>query len=97
MSTQTYDLFCIGNPLLDIQVVKGESLLEKYKLKANDAVLASDEQLPMCVLALQSRSRSESERVQLRRHREEPRGHVRRWRCVAERGAWCGGECCHLS
>lgn len=47
MAAQTYPLFCMGNPLLDIQVREGEKLLEKYKLKANDAILASDEQLAM--------------------------------------------------
>jgi adenosine kinase len=47
MASQTYQLFCIGNPLLDIQVVKGESLLEKYSLKANDAILAEDKHMPM--------------------------------------------------
>jgi len=35
----------MGNPLLDIQVTQGEKLLEKYDLKANDAVLASGKQL----------------------------------------------------
>jgi hypothetical protein len=32
-----------------MQVRGGEALLEKYKLKANDAVLVSDEQAGMCV------------------------------------------------
>ncbi|CAK5283222.1 unnamed protein product [Mycena citricolor] len=36
----SYQLFCIGNPLLDMQVTKGEAILEKYDLKANDAILA---------------------------------------------------------
>jgi adenosine kinase len=40
-------LFCIGNPLLDMQVSNGEPLLEKYRLKANDAVLASPEQMDL--------------------------------------------------
>ncbi|KAG8769438.1 adenosine kinase [Ceratobasidium sp. 428] len=40
---QTYPLFCMGNPLLDMQVTNGESLLEKYKLKSNDAILAGPE------------------------------------------------------
>ncbi|KIO07050.1 hypothetical protein M404DRAFT_998485 [Pisolithus tinctorius Marx 270] len=43
----TYKLFCIGNPLLDIQVRDGEALLEKYGLKANDAVLAEERHMPM--------------------------------------------------
>jgi len=32
----------MGNPLLDLQVTGGEKLLEKYGLKANDAILAED-------------------------------------------------------
>ncbi|CEL58690.1 adenosine kinase [Rhizoctonia solani AG-1 IB] len=44
---QTYPLFCMGNPLLDMQVSKGEATLEKYKLKANDAILAGEEHLPI--------------------------------------------------
>lgn len=47
MSTSPFSLFCIGNPLLDIQVRDGEKLLEKYGLKANDAILANDEHMPM--------------------------------------------------
>ncbi|KAI5477755.1 adenosine kinase [Pseudohyphozyma bogoriensis] len=35
----------MGNPLLDMQVTKGEALLEKYGLKSNDAVLAEGKQL----------------------------------------------------
>lgn len=44
---QTYPLFCLGNPLLDMQVTNGEELLKKYKLKANDAILAGDDQTEM--------------------------------------------------
>ena len=44
---KNFPLFCIGNPLLDIQVTNGEKLLEKYNLKANDAILASPEQMSM--------------------------------------------------
>jgi hypothetical protein len=47
MAAATYDLFCIGNPLLDIQVTNGEELLKKYDLKANDAILAEEKQMPM--------------------------------------------------
>ncbi len=43
----SYSLFCMGNPLLDIQVTNGEELLKKYNLKPNDAILAADEHLPM--------------------------------------------------
>ncbi|KAF8598714.1 adenosine kinase [Ceratobasidium sp. AG-I] len=44
---QTYPLFCMGNPLLDMQVTNGETLLEKYNLKANDAILAGPEHTPI--------------------------------------------------
>ncbi|KAG8856988.1 adenosine kinase [Serendipita sp. 411] len=47
MATETessYQLLCIGNPLLDMQTSDG-SLLDKYNLKANDAILASPEQM----------------------------------------------------
>jgi adenosine kinase len=37
----------MGNPLLDIQVRNGEKLLEKYGLKANDAILADEKHTPM--------------------------------------------------
>ena len=40
-------LFCLGNPLLDMQVTGGEALLQKYDLKANDAILAGDKHAPM--------------------------------------------------
>ncbi|KAG8943341.1 adenosine kinase, partial [Tulasnella sp. 408] len=47
MATPTsYPLFCMGNPLLDMQV-KSEKLLQKYNLKANDAILASKEHMPI--------------------------------------------------
>ncbi|KAI8932694.1 hypothetical protein NX059_010188 [Plenodomus lindquistii] len=38
-----YELLCLENPLLDIQGVADEKLLEKYGLKANDAILADPE------------------------------------------------------
>ncbi|KAG9052629.1 adenosine kinase [Serendipita sp. 407] len=47
MTTETqrpYQLLCIGNPLLDMQTSDG-SLLDKYNLKANDAIRASPEQM----------------------------------------------------
>ncbi|KAJ1937774.1 adenosine kinase, partial [Linderina pennispora] len=37
--------FC--NPLLDISSVVDDSLLKKYSLKANDAILASPEHVPL--------------------------------------------------
>ena len=42
MAAPSYSLFCMGNPLLDIQVFNGEELLKKYDLKANDAILAEE-------------------------------------------------------
>ncbi|KAF8640762.1 hypothetical protein AX17_000412 [Amanita inopinata Kibby_2008] len=47
MSTSSYQLFCMGNPLLDMQVVNGEELLKKYDLKANDATLAEEKHAPL--------------------------------------------------
>jgi len=47
MSTPSYSLFCLGNPLLDMQVVNGEELLKKYDLKANDAILAEEKHIPI--------------------------------------------------
>lgn len=41
-STNQYKLVCLENPLLDIQAVGDEALLEKYGLKANDAILAEE-------------------------------------------------------
>lgn len=35
------------NPLLDIQVNNAEELLQKYELKANDAILADKKHMPM--------------------------------------------------
>lgn len=47
MATPNYLLFAMGNPLLDMQVKNGEELLKKYDLKANDAILAEEKQMPM--------------------------------------------------
>lgn len=47
MASQTYKLFCMGNPLLDVQVTNGEELLKKYDLKANDAILAEEKHMPI--------------------------------------------------
>jgi adenosine kinase len=49
MTAQTYPLFSIGHPLLDIQVTNGEKLLAKYGLNANDAILAGEQHMPMSV------------------------------------------------
>lgn len=42
-----YDLICLGNPLLDIQVDVEKSYLEKYELKENDAILAEPKHMPI--------------------------------------------------
>ncbi|KAF9447536.1 Ribokinase-like protein [Macrolepiota fuliginosa MF-IS2] len=47
MAAPTYKLFCLGNPLLDMQVTNGEGLLAKYGLKANDAILAEEKHAPI--------------------------------------------------
>ncbi|KAB8339067.1 hypothetical protein FH972_022003 [Carpinus fangiana] len=43
----TYKLLCLENPLLDIQAItpSDDALLEKYGLKANDAILAEEKHL----------------------------------------------------
>ncbi|KAI0834905.1 Ribokinase-like protein [Hypoxylon sp. FL0890] len=46
-ANKEYALLCLENPLLDIQAVGNEDLLKKYNLKANDAILASPEHLPL--------------------------------------------------
>ncbi|KAI5806583.1 pfkB family carbohydrate kinase [Peziza echinospora] len=45
--SQEYQLFCLGNPLLDIQVNGTQALLDKYELKADDAILAEEKHLPI--------------------------------------------------
>ncbi|OQR71584.1 adenosine kinase-like [Tropilaelaps mercedesae] len=40
-------LFCMGNPLLDISAEVDQTFLDKYNLKANDAVLAEKHHLPI--------------------------------------------------
>jgi len=42
MAPKDYRLLCLENPLLDIQAVGDDALLEKYGLKANDAILAEE-------------------------------------------------------
>ncbi|EQL03572.1 adenosine kinase [Ophiocordyceps sinensis CO18] len=46
-SVQEYGLLCLENPLLDIQAVGHQALLDKYGLKANDAILAEDKHIPL--------------------------------------------------
>ena len=45
----SHTVFCIGDPLLDLQVTGGEKLLEKYGLKANDAICAGEKHAEMFV------------------------------------------------
>lgn len=47
MSTPAYPLVCLGNPLLDIQVNVDDAYLNKYDLKANDAILVEDKHMPI--------------------------------------------------
>lgn len=42
-----YDLVCLGNPLLDIQVDVQKEYLDKYELKENDAILAEPKHMPI--------------------------------------------------
>jgi len=46
-SKSTYLILFMGNPLLDMQVIHGEKLLEKYGLKADDAILAEEKHAGM--------------------------------------------------
>ncbi|KAK4961728.1 adenosine kinase [Elasticomyces elasticus] len=43
--SSTYELLCLENPLLDIQAKGDDALLEKYGLKANDAILAEEKHM----------------------------------------------------
>ena len=47
MTESTYLIIFVGNPLLDMQVMNGEKLLEKYDLKVDDAILAEEKHLAM--------------------------------------------------
>ncbi|CAL8106560.1 unnamed protein product [Orchesella dallaii] len=47
MSIPEGTLFGMGNPLLDISATVDADFLEKYKLKANNAILATEEHVPM--------------------------------------------------
>ncbi|KAI9726258.1 MAG: adenosine kinase [Cirrosporium novae-zelandiae] len=44
---KSYSLLCLENPLLDIQASCDASVLEKYGLKANDAILAEDKHMSL--------------------------------------------------
>lgn len=43
----SFPLVCLGNPLLDLQCNVDTSILTKYDLKANDAILADEKHLPL--------------------------------------------------
>ena len=47
MTESTYLILFVGNPLLDIHVMNGEKLLEKYDLKVDDAILAEEKHIAM--------------------------------------------------
>lgn len=47
MDMASHKFLGIGNPLLDISSVVNNSLLERYGLKANDAILAEDKHKPL--------------------------------------------------
>jgi len=44
-SSGHYELLCLENPLLDIQAPGDDALLQKYGLKANDAILAEEKHM----------------------------------------------------
>ncbi|KAK9462070.1 Ribokinase-like protein [Lipomyces oligophaga] len=48
-----YKLFCLGNPLLDIIAVVPTTILEKYGLKSNDAILAEEKDMSIYAEILQ--------------------------------------------
>lgn len=50
MSSNSPRLLVVGHPLLDLIVLDGASLVEKYKLNSNDARLAGPEHVPMYVV-----------------------------------------------
>ncbi|RYP11568.1 hypothetical protein DL765_007710 [Monosporascus sp. GIB2] len=46
-ANKEFALLCLENPLLDIQAVGSQELLDKYGLKANDAILADPKHIPL--------------------------------------------------
>ncbi|KAI3337170.1 Ribokinase-like protein [Xylariaceae sp. AK1471] len=46
-ASKEFSLLCLENPLLDIQAFGNEELLKKYGLKANDAILAEPQHIPL--------------------------------------------------
>ncbi|QSS54476.1 adenosine kinase [Histoplasma capsulatum var. duboisii H88] len=55
-ATEGYPLLCLENPLLDIQGVGDAAMLEKYGLKANDAVLAEEKHMGLFEDLIQNRN-----------------------------------------
>ncbi|KAF5384027.1 hypothetical protein D9757_006944 [Collybiopsis confluens] len=47
MSSSSYSLFCIGHPLIDMQIRQAENLISKYNLNPNDAILAGERHEPI--------------------------------------------------
>jgi len=46
-ANKEFSLLCLENPLLDIQAFGDQALLDKYGLKANDAILAEEKHVPL--------------------------------------------------
>ncbi|KAI0191212.1 Ribokinase-like protein [Xylaria flabelliformis] len=46
-ASKEFSLLCLENPLLDIQAFANEEILNKYGLKANDAILAEEKHIPI--------------------------------------------------
>lgn len=42
-----FELVCLGNPLLDLQVDVDQAYLDKYDLKADDAILVEEKHMPI--------------------------------------------------
>jgi adenosine kinase len=45
MASKSFSLLCLENPLLDIQGVGDQAMLEKYGLKLDDTLLAEEHQM----------------------------------------------------
>ncbi|RYC55495.1 Adenosine kinase, partial [Xylaria longipes] len=46
-ASKEFPLLVLENPLLDIQAFANEDILNKYGLKANDAILAEEKHIPL--------------------------------------------------
>ncbi|OAP61179.1 hypothetical protein AYL99_03380 [Fonsecaea erecta] len=56
MTTKSFKLLCLENPLLDIQGVGDHAMLEKYGLKLNDTLLAEPHQMGLYDDLIQNRN-----------------------------------------